>query len=459
MKMIKIVFLVVLVLAGISAHAQEQSFMLTLAQAREFAIQHNKTLLNARDQAASFKEKGRESIAQGLPQVNGSLDYMTYFNYKMNFSFGGTGEGIDFNNPLFDDGDREILSTIGTMFGSSEAIILDDQLSGNIQVSQLLFSGQYLEGVKAAKIAYRLTNQSIEASELDIKKNVTNTYFIILTTEQSLRIVGENLVNLTEIQQHTNNLYKAGVAEETDVDQLKITVSQLQNTQKALERMNQLNYNMLKFQLGIAPDTDIRLTDNLESVMAFIDSESALSTDFNITDNINYKMMESQVLLNKKMLNLQNMAYAPTVAGFYNYTEKFITTAFDLTPNHLAGFNVSVPIFSSGMSKAQVAQAKINLNIAQRNQEMVKDQLETQKRLLLFNYQNALENFNTQKENVDIAGRVYKSIQNKYQQGLASSLDLTQANSNYLSAENNYMSSVLTLLQAQTSLDKLFNRL
>lgn len=170
-------------------------------------------------------------------------------------------------------------------------------------------------------------------------------------------------------------------------------------------------------------------------------------------------LMESQVSLNKKLLDIQNMAYAPTVAGFYSYTEKFITTAFDLTPNHLAGFNVSVPIFSSGMRRAQVAQARINLNMAQRNQEIVRDQLETQKRQLLFNYQNALENFNTQKENVAIAGRVYKSIQNKYQQGVASSLDLTQANSNYLSAESNYMSSVLTLLQAQTSLDKLYNKL
>ena len=459
MKVIKIFFLIALTLSGNLVHAQEQPFMLTLVQAREYALQHNKSLLNARDQVSSSKEKLKETIAQGLLQLNGSLDYMTYFNYEMNFSFGGTGEGIDFNNPLFDDGDREVLSTIGTMFGSSEPIILDDQLSGNVQVSQLLFSGQYLAGIKTARIARKLADQYLVANELDIKENVTNSYFLILTTEQSLRIVGENLVNLTEIQQHTNNLYKAGVAEETDVDQLKTTVSQLKNAQKALERMNQLNYNMLKYQLGIAPDAEIMLSDGLDQMLGNIDPEEPLAIEYDIRDNINYKLMESQVLLNKKQVEIQNWAYAPTVAGFYNYTEKFITTAFDLTPNHLAGFNVSIPIFSSGMRRSRVAQAKINLDIAQRNQEMVKDQLETQKRLLLFNYQNALENFNTQKENVAIAGRVYKSIQNKYQQGLASSLDLTQANSNYLSAENNYMSSVLTLLQAKTSLDKLYNKL
>jgi outer membrane protein len=465
MKVIKIFFLGALVMAVNLVHAQEQPYRLTLAQAREYALQHNKTLLNARDQSVSSKEKIRESIAQGLPQVNGGIDYMTYFNYEMNFSFGGSGEPVDFyNTPPFNQdpyepGDQAVLTTITSMLGSSEPIVMDDQLSGNIQVSQLIFSGQYIFGIKAAKIARQLADQSLVASELDIKENVTNSYFLILTTEQTLRILSENLLNLNEIQKHTLNLYQAGVAEETDVDQLKITVSQLKNTQKALERMNQLNYNMLKFQLGVAPDADIVLADNLDRVMEIIDSQSALSTDFDIVNNIHYMLMESQVSLNKKLLDIQNMAYAPTVAGFYSYTEKFITTAFDLTPNHLAGFNVSVPIFSSGMRRAQVAQARINLNMAQRNQEIVRDQLETQKRQLLFNYQNALENFNTQKENVAIAGRVYKSIQNKYQQGVASSLDLTQANSNYLSAESNYMSSVLTLLQAQTSLDKLYNKL
>src|SRR4030042_3041914 len=153
MKVIRNSIIAALLLAGSLLRAQEQPYKLTLAQAREYALQHNKTLLNARDQAASSKEKIRESIAQGLPQVNGGLDYMTYFNYEMNFSFGGSGEPIDFNTPPFseepfDAGDRAVLSTITTMFGSSEPIIMDDQLSGNGQVSQLVFRGQYLFGIK-----------------------------------------------------------------------------------------------------------------------------------------------------------------------------------------------------------------------------------------------------------------------------------------------------------------------
>jgi outer membrane protein TolC len=169
--------------------------------------------------------------------------------------------------------------------------------------------------------------------------------------------------------------------------------------------------------------------------------------------------MESQVQLGEKQVGLENWAYAPSIAGFYSYTKKFITTGFDMTPNHLAGFSATIPIFSSGARHARVNQAKVALDIAKRNQEMVREQLETQKNQLLYNYQNALENYETQKENVEVAGRVFKNIQNKYEQGMVSSLDLTQANNNLLSAESNYLSSIMTLLQAQTSLNKLFNKI
>jgi outer membrane protein len=456
MKLIRILLLMTLPALCGMLNAQQEPVVLSMEQAREYALQHNKSLLNARDNVASSKEKVRETLAQGLPQVDGSVDFMTYFNYEMNFSFGSSGGETEIDFTKLDAGDLEILNVLGQMFGPSEPIIMDNQLSAQAQFSQLIFSGQFIAGVQTARIARKLADQSLAKSEFDVKENITNSYYVILVTEQTYRIIGENLNNLATMQQHTENLYKAGMAEETDVDQLRITVSQLKNTQKSIERTIQLNYNMLKYQLGLSPDADLVLSDNLEKLMDTANPQSLLSNDFSITDNIGYQVMESQVLLSKKQVDLQHWAYAPSAAAFYSYTKKILTTGFDLTPNHLAGFNVSVPIFSSGMRRSRVAQAKIDLDIALRNQDMVKDQLETQKRQLLFNYQNAWENFTTQKENVGVARRVLTSIQNKYREGMVSSLDLTQANTNLLNAENNYLSSVITLLQAQTSLEKLY---
>jgi outer membrane protein TolC len=461
MKITRTYLILTLLAAAGAVMAQGQSYTLTLDQAREYAIQNNKNLLNARDQVTSSKEKIKETRAQGLPQVTGSMDYMTYFNYEMNFSFGSSDGGTvpDFTAPPFDDGDRALAGYLQGMSGSAEPIIMSDQLSGKVQISQLIYSGQYWAGIQVAKIARDLTSKNVTRSELDVKEYVTNSYFLILITEQNLRIIKENIANLDATIVHTSNMFKAGVAEQTDVDQLKVALSQLKNTQKSVERAIQLSYNMLKFQLGVAPDAKIILSDSFETILGKLNPEKTLATQYDISNNINYSLAQSQVRLSQAMLGMQNLSYSPTIAGFYSYTKKIITTGFDLNPNHLAGVSLTIPIFTSGMRIAKVNQSKIELDIAMRNQEMIKEQLETQQSQLLFNLQNALENYTTQKENVEIAGRVYKSIENKYKQGLVSSLDLTQASGNLLSAENNYLSSVLTLLQAQTALDKLYNNI
>jgi outer membrane protein len=459
MKVIRSFLFVTIFTLNSAVYAQEQPYALTLEQAREYAIQHNKVLLNARDQVTSSNEKLIETRAQGLPQINGSLDYMTYFKYEMNFSFGSSGGETPIDYTKLDPGDLEIMTALGSLFGPSQPIIMDDQLSGKVQVSQLIFSGQYWAGIQIAGIARELADKNVARTEQDVKEGVTNSYYLILITEQNLKIIKGNIENLTTTMQHTSNMFNAGVAEATDVDQLNIALSQLKNTQKAVERAIQLSYNMLKFQLGVAPETQITLSESIESILGTINPVGTLANDFDITNNISYSLIQSQVRLSQAMLGMQNWAYSPTLAGFYSYTHKIITTEFDLTPNQLAGVSLSVPIFSSGMRRAKVNQSRIELDIALRNQEMVKEQLETQHRQLLFNYQNALENYNTQKENVAIAGRVYTSIENKYTQGMVSSLDITQASSNLLNAENNYLSSVLTLLQAQTALDKLYNKI
>jgi outer membrane protein len=431
MKVIRNTLLMALVLTGYSLFAQDSTYVLTLVQAREYALEHNRSLLNAKDQSISSGAKVLETVTTGLPQVKGSLDYTTYFNKSIELDFGGAPMSIPMN----------------------------DAFNANIQVSQLIFSGQYIAGIQLAKTARQFAEQNVVLSELDVKENVTNSYYIILSTENSLNIIKENLRDLEEILNHTENLYKAGVAEETDVDQIKVTVSQLKNTQNSLERMNQLNYNVLKFQLGVAPETNIKLADSLAVLVKFIDSQLLIQSEFDLNNNINYQMMESQVTLAEKQLNMQYWDFTPTVAAFYSYTEKFKTTGIDFSPKHVGGVSLSWPLFTSGGRVLKVSQAKINYDIAQRNQDMVKDQLVTQQRQLLFNFQSALENYETQKESVATAMRVFTHIENKFKQGMVSSFELTQANSNYLTAESNYLTAVVTLLQAQTSLDKLYNRL
>jgi len=254
-------------------------------------------------------------------------------------------------------------------------------------------------------------------------------------------------------------MFRTGMAEQTDVDQIRITVNQLVNARNSLQRNVELNYNLLRFQLGLEANVELELTDKLEALFTSMQPENALAMPFAIEQNVTYQMMQTQEDINKRLVDLEQWNYAPTIAGFYNYNKKILTSGFDMNPNHLVGLNMSVPIFSSGMRKARVDQAKIEYNMAQTNKLILEDQLNLQEKQFKYNLQSSLENYFTQQENVEVAQRVYDSYLRKFEQGMATSLDLTQANSNYLDAESNYLSSILEVMNAKLQLDKLMNKL
>lgn len=476
--------LIIFYLLSYMAYAQEK-LQLSLSEAQDYAIEHNKSLKSARLDIESAEHKLKESIAQGLPQIEASLDWMTYFGYEMKFNFGG-GETPSFTDAQILDATTQTLNEFtgnpafglnpvtpqdlyNYQAGSSFSGILQSMLPANtikmtdastakIQVGQLLFSGQYWVGIKVAKLGQKIAEQGLENSILDIKESVTNSYYMVLITEKTIDTFKKSIENLNKIKGHTQNMFNNGMAEQTDVDQLSLQVNMLENTLRSMERGLQMINSMLKFQLGLEPSSNLVLTEDLEAIITILNPQSEIN-DFNIANNSTYQLIESQEEITEKMIEMQKMLYAPTITGFYAYNQKLLTTGFDMTPNNVAGITMSLPVFSSGSKKHKIAQAKIDLDKMKLNKLMVEDQLNIQQKQLLLDLETANENYNVQKENVKLAKRVYDNIQLKFEQGMASSLDLTQSNSNYLQAESNYIQSIMSLLQAKVAIDKLYNQL
>ena len=399
---------------------------LSLEQAVNFAVEHNKELQVSQMNIELRNKMVTEAVSQGLPQVTGSLGYSTNFGYEASF-----GEG---------------------------AIKMKDQANVSVSVSQLLFSGEWILGIQTSKIAKQMAAQQVDITELDIKETVYNSYYTILASERLMEIVKVNLENMNKIQNHTENMYKAGPAEITDVDQIRITVGQLKNSLLAMQRTVDVNYNLLRLQLGLQAGTPITLTDPLEN---FLEEGSFLKLaiqQFDVNKNSQYQLMQTQEELQKKMVGLKKWAYAPTISGSYSYQYQLKKGGFMNIPNS-ASITMSIPVFSGLQRKAQLDQEKITLEQTTLNKSLLEDQLNLQEEQYKFALKNAMEDYQLQKENILVAKKVLENYQHKYNAGTVSSLDLTQANNNYLTAENNYTSACLTLLQAQTQLEKLYNEL
>ncbi len=419
--------LVVTLLTGIALSAKAQTAMaLSLDDARQHALQHNKNLRNA---GLNIDEAGlmtREVIAQGLPQVNATVDYNNFF--------GST-------------------ASLGAMPGMT--IEFNPTSNLGVSLTQLIFSGSYIVGIQSAKLYEEITRTSFEQTELEILAQVTQAYYLSLIAMEARTIVGNNLDNLRDLLEKTRAMVDVGMAEEVDFDQLSVQFGMLNDALRAADRQLELALNMLRLQMGLTADTEISLTDDLEGILDQADFGTSLTKAFELQSNPNYRMLTLQTEIAEKQVNMERAAYLPTLSGFYNYTEKLLKAEFDITPNHVIGLNLSIPIFSSGVRQSRVRQARINYEIAENQQELASEQLLIQEKQLRFNLNNAIEQFESQKANLEVARRVFNNINDKYQQGMLSSLDLTTANNNYLQAENSYITAVLQLLEAQVEMDKL----
>lgn len=400
---------------------------LSLEEAVDFAVQHNKSLQISHMDVELQQKKITEAISAGIPQINAQIGYSTYFGQEMNL--GGAGMKIK----------------------------MDDNM--NLAASaQWNFSGQWIVGIQTSKIAKKLASQQADISELDIRGNIYNSYYTVLVCEHLLQILDENLQNMQEILTHTENMYKNGVVEISDVDQIRITVGQLNNSKLSMERTVDVNYNLLRIQLGLKAGTPIVLTDPLEK---FIQEDAFalwVGKEFDVNENLNYQAVLTQERIQKKSLSSAYWACVPTLSAGYSYQYQIIDGGFMNIP-HTATVSLNVPIFAGLQRSSKINQAKIGLDQVRLNKSLLEDQLALQESQYRYNLQNANENFKLQKENVEVAKSVLGHYQAKFKVGAISSLDLTQANNNYLSAENNYTSACLDLLQAQTELLKLYNEL
>ncbi len=433
--MIKKIFsLIFLVIVSISALFSQDSIMnISISDACKYAIENNKMMKNASLDVRKSQMVLREAISGGLPQINANADYSNFLGAEMSFKFSE-------NMP-------------------EQKIKFKPQSNFSLNVTQLIFSGQYWVGLQTAKLAKKLTETNREKSELDIVSQTSETYHLVLISEALLERMNTNTKNLKSLLEKTRPLVKVGIMEQTDLDQLEVQLNTLFNAVKSLERQLEMANNMLRLQLGTDPTAKLKLTTKLDELISADDLQNTLNTEFNVQNTVEMQLVNQQAEISKKMVNLQRASVLPTLAAFYNYNHKILKPDFDMSPKNVVGLKLNIPIFAGFNRSAKINQAKIDFEKAKNTQEFVNEQLTIQEKQLKFNYKNAFETYENQKRNVEISRKVYDNLKKKYEQGLLSGLDLINADNNYVKAETDLISATMKLLSAKTQLKKLYKRI
>jgi outer membrane protein TolC len=183
-----------------------------------------------------------------------------------------------------------------------------------------------------------------------------------------------------------------------------------------------------------------------------------------LEDNIDYRLIQTQERLAEMNLKNERAQYWPTMGAFYSLSwaaQRNQFNFFDFNEkwyrSQVIGVNLNVPIFKSGSQKARVQQASIALDQARQTTLQVSQGLLLQEAQAKNALSSAYENYINVKENLELSQKVYDKTLIKYQEGLASSTDLTQANDRFLAAESSYIQAMSALLDAKNKLDRLRN--
>lgn len=419
-------------LMAMGAQAQQASgsetWTLSLEQAREHALQHNRNLQKASLALEQAEKSKWAAIANYLPQATINVNYQSY------------------------------LVSDSISLGAFK-IAMKPTSTLTFQVAQPLINWNIMVGMQMAEVARQMSENAIGLTELAIKQAVNTTYYAILLSEFSRNQLKKNLENVRTLAQATRVKVNVGIGEATEADQMEVTVANLENTLTTTERNIELAYNSLRLLLGMDADEALTLTGTLDELIDQQQAFELLVEPFNPDNNLELKSSALNVELSRKQVSSSIGATLPTVSAVYQRNEKLLTSAFDITMKNTLMLTASVPIFAGGKNAVTIKKSKLALQSSELDYEQTRDQLMVQEKQLRYNLKSALESYEIQKRNIEVTQRVFDNITKKFEQGLSSSIEVTNANNNLLTAQSNYVSAVMNLLNAEDELLKLLGTL
>ena len=400
---------------------------LSLQEAQDYAVAENRSLRNA-DLAVQKAYATRwQTIASMLPSVDMSWAYQSMMGYKMNFG------GMDIEMP--DNGTFGITASVG-------------------------INGQAIVGALLNNTAIEMQKLNLEISEDNLRANVKSSYASVLVLEDVVKLLDNSLKNIEHLAAMTQRSVEVGAAEQTTADQILVRVNTLKNNINANKRSTQLALNALKVLLNVPAETELTLTTQLTDMLSAEAILTLLGHDFVLENNLSYQTLAKNVELAKKNVHMAGWAYGPTIGVGYQYSEKDYfgkKEGFNMTPPNALSIQVSMPLWSSGKRAAGVVEKKIALEEARNTFEETSDNLGIQNEQLRYNLQNAFETYTNEQENMSVTQRVFDNTSLKFQQGVASNLDLVNASNDLITAQSTYVQAVLTLVNAEVELEKFLN--
>ena len=444
--MIHKIYLITFVLFGLHFPiCQTLPELVSLEEALAFGEQNNRNIKKASMEIRKAYKDQWSTIAIGLPQISANADYQNFIELPTSLipaQFFGGNEG----------------EFAEVQFGTPQT------MTAGLTLQQLIFDGSYIVGLEASKIFLKISENIFEKTLLEVRRNIVQTYSSVLLARENIDFLKKNKNNLEKNLLELNQLYENGFEEEESVEQIRLTLSGVKTQLRYVNNIERITLDMLKLLMGFPIKSPLILSDNLEKLTNDSLFNFKVPQNLSLDNNIDIKIAENNLLSETLLYRYERSKGLPRLSAFLNGNYTGNSESFTFTQRGqkwfgaaLLGINLQIPVFSSLRRSALSQKAKIAMLQAEN------DLTETQERILIEvkaaenDYKLAVENYFTNKENLELATRIEKKNQLKYFEGVTSSFELREAQLQLYSAQNNYIKSIQEVIQKKLSLQTILN--
>ena len=430
--------LIVAFLVALTAGAQQR---LSVEDAQKLGLANNTEVKNARLDVKLAKKKVMETVAIGLPKVNGEVNMQQFLEIPTTV--------VPANMFIPSAADDEFTELqFGTEYNSTSTL----------SASQIIFDGTYIVGLKASSIYKSLSVQSLELTEQQIQDSVAAAYYNVLVAEERkafLRLIADIHQDILD---EVTTMYDLGLVEDLDVDRMALTLSNMKIQSENMDRMTEVAYLYLKLILGLPLDEEIILTDSLSTLLA--ENDNIQLQEPTIENRKEYQLAQTQTQLQKLDLRRFQSQLLPSITAFASYSKNAYRNEFDFFdegkwyPSNVIGIKANLTLFDGLARISRIQQAKINLEKARNNQAQTSEYLQLAYEMALSNYITAFNSQEQTANSLELSKKIYRKTLLKYKEGLVSSSELSQAGADYSQSQANNAQAIYNLLIAKTNYNR-----
>jgi outer membrane protein TolC len=428
-----------------SVFSQNETLVFSLEEAIDYSHSNNKLALDSQSDVHMAELQKWETTATGLPQISADISYSNWIEQQISLIpaefFGGMpGDFVE------------------VAFGTQQTV------NGTVTLKQKLFDGSYLVALQASKVYLEISKNAKEKTLSELRKVVTNAYGSVLLAEENISILDANIAVLEKSITELQKVYENGLTEAENIEQLQLTLSGLVSARNYNAVLKNLAYEMFNLTLGLDIGTSVNLTDRMEDLVVKVLLSPTETSNSSLENNIDFKIAVNNMRSNELLFKLEKSKALPTINAFINGGYAGNNNRFNFLDRSqkwfgasLFGVNMSVPLFSSLGRSAATQKAKIALEKSERALVNTRQELKIKIKRAQNELAFAQQDLETKKQAQNLAKRIEEKNQIKFFEGLASSFELSQAQTQLYNAQKQYMEAMHSVLNKHIALDVLLN--